>query len=173
MLDTVQRARARAASSRRARSPGCARELARAGDRWVLVFTHKPLDGLDGGEPLRALLDADPRVVAAIAGNTHRNTITPRPTAAGGYWLITTSSLADFPQQARMFRLRETAGGGAVLETWMVDTAADPLADTARGLAYLDAQGGRPDALRGRPARPQRAAVPRRAARLTETLIPR
>ena len=119
--------------------------LRRAGDRWVLVFTHQPLSGFAEAAPLRDLLDADPRVLAAIAGDTHHNRITPRPTAAGGYWQITTSALADFPQQARMLRVRETAGGGAVLETWMLDTAPDPLADTARALAYLDAQGGRPD----------------------------
>ena len=121
------------------------RELARAGDRWVLVFTHQPLGRVDGGAALLRLLDRDPRVLAAIAGDTHHNRIAPRRTAAGGYWLITTSALADFPQQARMLRVREAPGGGAVLETWMLDTAPDRLADTARALAYLDAQGGRPD----------------------------
>jgi hypothetical protein len=125
-------------------------ELRRAGDRWVLVFTHQPLSGLEGGAPLRALIGQDPRVLGALSGDTHRNRIVAERTAAGGYWQITTSALADFPQQARMLRVRETPGGGAVLETWMVDTAPDPLADTARALAYLDAQGGRPDHDAGR-----------------------
>jgi hypothetical protein len=84
-------------------------------------------------------------VAAVVAGNRHRNTIEPRD----GYWLIGTSSLADFPQQARMFRLRE-AEGGAVLETWMVDHDGRGLAGTARELAYLDAQGGRPQGFAGR-----------------------
>ena len=109
----------------------------------MLVFSHQPLASFAEAAPLLALLDADPRVLAAIAGDTHRNRITPRATATGGYWQITTSALADFPQQARMLRVREAPGGGAILETWMLDTAPDPLADTARALAYLDAQGGR------------------------------
>jgi 3',5'-cyclic AMP phosphodiesterase CpdA len=145
VLDTVQRERGAGGVVTPREVAVLRRELARAGDRWVVVFTHQPLHRLDGGEPLRRLLAADPHVLAAVAGDTHRNRIVAQRTPAGGYWSITTSALADFPQQARMLRVRETAGGGAVLETWMLDTAADPLADTARALGFLDAQGGRPD----------------------------
>jgi 3',5'-cyclic AMP phosphodiesterase CpdA len=145
VLDTVQRAKGAGGVVTPREVAFLRRELRRAGDRWVLVFSHQPLTGVAAGAPLLRLLDADPRVLAAIAGDTHHNRVTPRPTAAGGYWQITTSALADFPQQARALRVRETAGGGAVLETWMLDTAPDPLADTARALAFLDAQGGRPD----------------------------
>ncbi|HWM11668.1 MAG TPA: hypothetical protein VNO82_20085, partial [Solirubrobacteraceae bacterium] len=116
-----------------------------SGDRWTVVFAHNPLEASDGGEEALAVLDAAPRVAAVVAGNRHRNTIEPRD----GYWLIGTSSLADFPQQARMFRLRE-ASDGAVLETWMVDHDGRGLAGTARELAYLDAQGGRPQGFAGR-----------------------
>ena len=119
-------------------------QLRAAGDRRVVVVSHQPLTKVAGAAPALALLDGDPHVVALLAGDSHHNRIVARRTPAGGYFLIQTSSLADYPQQGRALRIRETAGGGTVVETWMLDTAPDPLADTARSLAFLDAQGGRP-----------------------------
>ncbi len=123
-----------------------------AGDRWVVLASHQPLRKAAGGEGLLDRLDRAPRMLAALAGDTHRHRVTARPGPTGGFWLVETAALADFPQQGRLLRVRETPGGGAVLESELVDTAPDPLADTARELAFLDAQGGRPNLHAGRPA---------------------
>jgi 3',5'-cyclic AMP phosphodiesterase CpdA len=147
------------------------RELAAAGDRYILVAVHQPLDQTVGGDAIFDLLDADPRVVAVLAGHTHRNAIAPRRSAAGGYWLITTASIIDWPQQWRALRLVQTAGGGVALETWMVDHTGRPndersLAGIARDLAFLDPQGGRPaDAAGPATARNVRLFLPARAPR--------
>jgi hypothetical protein len=112
-----------------------------AGDEPVVVFSHKPFS-----EAALAVLDGDPHVVAAIHGDTHRNSLQAR----GHYWVVGTSSLADYPQQARAFALYRTANGRLVLETWMIDPdPGDKLAAISRQLAYLDFQGGRPQHFAG------------------------
>jgi hypothetical protein len=127
-------------------------ELRRAGRRWVVVVSHQPLAGSEGGEELLALMDGSPRVIAALAGHTHRNQVEPRESAGGGYWLIETASLIDYPQQARALRVVATAGGGVALRTWMLDhTFPGDLGQISRQLAYLDAQGGRPNGFAGGP----------------------
>jgi len=131
--------------------------LAEAGNHYILVVVHQPLDRTLGGDALHDVLGADPRVLAVLAGHTHRNAIVPHPGPAGGYWLITTASIVDWPQQWRALRLVATRGGGVALETWMVDHTGRPgdegdLAGIARDLAFLDPQGGRPGHAAGAPS---------------------
>jgi len=126
-------------------------QLAAAGDRWVLVFSHQPLGSSEDGERILGLLDRDRRVIAAISGHVHRHGIVARHTEAGGYWLISTAALIDYPQQARALRVVETAGGGVAIETWVLDHVfPGRLGTISRQLAYLDAQGGRPQGFAGR-----------------------
>ena len=139
VIDTVNRDGSAQARISPQQLAWLSQQIDNAGERWVVVFSHNALTP----EAL-AVLDEHPRVVASINGNTHKNRITRH----GAYWLISTSSLADFPQQARMFRLRAT-DKGVVLQTWMVDHDGGGLAGISRELAYLDAQGGRPQHFAG------------------------
>jgi hypothetical protein len=150
VLDLVRRAGGSGGVVHAGQPAWLAGELAAAGQRTILVFSHQPLDTTAAGPRLLAELDRSPRVLAAIWGHTHRNRITPRPGPNGGYWLISTASLVDFPQQSRALRVVETAGGVA-LETWMLDhvSGADGLGGISRELAYLDAAGGRPQGFAG------------------------
>jgi hypothetical protein len=123
---------------------------ARAAGRWVLFASHQALWDSEGGDAVLSVLDREPAVIATLSGHTHRNRIRPRATTAGGYWLIETASLIDYPQQARALRLRSTAGGGVAIETWMLNHMfPGSLGTISRELAYLDAQGGRPQRFAG------------------------
>jgi 3',5'-cyclic AMP phosphodiesterase CpdA len=125
-------------------------QLASAAQRWVIVASHQPLTSAAGGDQLLALLDRHPRVIAALSGHIHRNQIEPRLTGTGGYWLISTASLIDYPQQARALRVVATTGGGVAIQTWMLDHVfPGDLGTISRQLAYLDVQGGRPQGFAG------------------------
>ena len=150
VLDLARRAGGSGGLVRPEHPPWLANQLAAAGNRWIIVASHQPLASSEGGEQLLALLDQHPKVIAAISGHIHHNLIEPRPTESGGYWLINTASLIDYPQQARAMRVLATKGGGVAIQTWMLDHAfPGSLGTISRQLAYLDAQGGRPKDLQG------------------------
>ncbi len=112
-------------------------ELARCASRPVLLFSHHPIEtmindtcpaGADRrvlGDELRAVLLAHPCVVAWINGHTHIHAVTPVRAEGepGGFWQVTTASHIDWPQQARIIELVETATGLALCCT-VLDSAA-------------------------------------------------
>lgn len=154
ILDTADRAGGAQGRVTARQTAFLRRALRTAGDRAVVVVDHHGLARSRGSDAALNLLAGDPDVVAEVTGDTHRNEIRPVRTRAGGYWRITTASLADWPQQGRMLRLVTGAGGARAIETWMVDQTGGAggrdLAGNARALSFIDAQGGRPNGDAGR-----------------------
>ena len=162
VLDIVRRERRLGGADRpRASPPWLAEQLAGAGERWVIVVTHQPIASSVGGAALFAVMDRAPRVIAALYGHIHRNQITPRSTAAGGYWLIATASLIDYPQQARAIAIDATAGGGVAIRTWMLDHAGPgPLGADLASAELPRSRGWAAQGRGGIARRPQRHPAP-------------
>jgi len=98
-------------------------------------------------------------VILWLAGHTGRNSISAKPSAAGGgYWEVTTAGALDFPMQGRLVEIVDNRDGTLSIFTTMYDlaTTVNPgdaedgtpedalnqrlLAGVARQLAFRDLQ---------------------------------
>jgi hypothetical protein len=112
-------------------------------DRLVVVLSHHGFDMLANPradvrrDELLELLLRFRNVVLWLNGHIHGNRITPRPGPAGGhgFWEVTTSSLVDWPCQARLVELFDAADGWLGIGCTMVDHDGADLAGLHRELA--------------------------------------
>jgi metallophosphoesterase (TIGR03767 family) len=131
----------------------------RNADRLVVLCTHHPLitltnsmvvpdlTGWDDDDPARVLGDElaslvhrFPNVILWINGHTHRNAIRARPDSAGrtlGFWEVTTSSIIDWPSQARLIEIVSNGNDTLSILCTMVDHDAPPDPQAADGIARL------------------------------------
>jgi metallophosphoesterase (TIGR03767 family) len=124
-----------------------------ADDRLVVLASHHGLstltnatgDGTWGGrlhlaDEVQALLHRFPNVVLWLSGHTHVNRVTPRPGPnGGGFWEISTSSIAEWPVQLRSVELRLAPGAGVLMRSTMIDSDAPAAPGTGTSLADLAA----------------------------------
>jgi hypothetical protein len=126
-------------------------------DRLVVICAHHGLASLTNdraapeeeddlprvlGPQVEALLHRFPNVVLLIDGHTHRNRVRPHPHpdgAGAGFWEVTTSSLMDWPGQARLIELVDNGDGTLSAFCTMVDHNAPADSRDAMGLLRLAA----------------------------------
>jgi metallophosphoesterase (TIGR03767 family) len=111
------------------------RRLKEARDRPVVITSHHTLDTMgnkrradasryvDAGEVIERVHAAG-NVVLWLNGHIHANAVRPRPDPRGngrGFWEVTTSSLVDWPCQARLVELLDAGDGLLAIACTMVD----------------------------------------------------
>jgi metallophosphoesterase (TIGR03767 family) len=109
--------------------------LREARDRPVVITSHHTLDTMgnqrsargsryvDAGEVIE-VVHAVGNVVLWLNGHIHASAIRPRPDPRGngrGFWEVTTSSLVDWPCQARIVELFDAGDGLLAIGCTMVD----------------------------------------------------
>lgn len=91
--------------------------------------------GYRTGEGLEAQLAAQPNMAGWIGGHTHRHRIQPK--GDGAFWNIESSSLIDYPQEARVVELWVTADGSKGF--WLLRSFTHDF-ELSRSLELTDAQ---------------------------------
>ncbi len=140
-------------------------QIVEALPRLVVIVTHHGLDSLTnefGGsdpteearllaEPVAEVLHRHANVIAWVSGHRHINRIVARPHPSGnggGFWDIVTSSIIDWPSQARAVEILALTNGCIVIATTAVDhpdgapgdvSTVDGLATIHRDLALTTA----------------------------------
>ena len=95
--------------------------------------------------PQHSVLERTLCIIMWIAGHRHVNTVTPQihPTdPTRSFWEVETSSLRDFPQQFRTFRIYRNSNNTVSVIITNVDPAVAPVspAATSRGNAIATAR---------------------------------
>jgi len=123
-------------------------------DRYVIVLSHHGYANLSNprghkrADELLQLLQRFGNVVLWLNGHTHINKVARR----GGFWEVTTGSIVDWPCQARVVELYETADGELAIGCTMLDHDGDGLAGLHRELAANVPLRGFDDGSDGTPA---------------------
>ena len=136
-LDTVCDAGGADGSIGTAQLEWLAAQLDQARDRHVVVLSHHTSDtlanphGEQRPERLIGLLERSQSVVLWLNGHIHANRIK----AHRGFWEVTTSSVVDWPCQARVVEVFRTAEGRLAVATTMLDHDGGGLAGIHRELA--------------------------------------
>jgi metallophosphoesterase (TIGR03767 family) len=115
----------------------------RGQDRLVVIVSHHGLDTIRNpraealADKLLELLLRFDNVVLWLNGHIHANRVIPRGgrNGARGFWEVTTSSIVDWPCQARVVELFDAGGGELAIACTMVDHDGAGLAALHRELA--------------------------------------
>ncbi|MBK9180835.1 MAG: metallophosphoesterase [Acidimicrobiales bacterium] len=113
--------------------------LARCAEQYLVVASHHPSWCLVNGwrppgaddrvlaDEVVGVLTAEPRVLVWLAGHVHHHAVVQHDRPGGGVLVeITSASLIDWPQQARVLELVRERGGTVALVSTAVDHAAPP-----------------------------------------------
>lgn len=99
-----------------------------------LVLTGLDLNQRVLGDEIKALLLANPQVVAWVNGHSHKNQIWAhtRP-EGGGFWEINTAAHIDWPQQSRIIEIADNGDGSLSIFATVIDHTAGPAWDGSTG----------------------------------------
>lgn len=111
----------------------------------MTLFLPSPAYSVVNDDSLLTVLQGYPNLIMWIAGHRHMNTVTPQihltdPTRS--FWEVETSSLRDFPQQFRTFRIYRNSNNTVSIIITNVDPAVSAVspATTSRGNAIATAR---------------------------------
>ena len=103
-------------------------ELDRYRSHLAIVVSHHPIGAINqGSDELLDLLLDHPQVICLVTGHEHMNRIkafTLPGDPGRGFWQIQTSSLIDFPQEARMLEIFDNGDGTGVIRTFVFNQQA-------------------------------------------------
>jgi metallophosphoesterase (TIGR03767 family) len=105
-------------------------------DRVVMLCSHHGLSTMTNGtsdgdghrlhlaDDVERLLHRYPNVVLWLSGHTHVNRVTARPReSGGGFWEVSSSSVAEWPVQLRSISMTVVDGEGLRIRSTMIDSA--------------------------------------------------